>query len=148
MNSHLETIGCVHCGWFEPAAYAVDLIAMVVLLYLIIRNAAVLSPRRIMTAKQAQIEFRLLVSKRVTQILGLFCAFQFCQFLAYAMFILAMPDSKNPVLVDVMVYSYRPITFTFGVLALGIVQYAVLDATLRRRAMKDGAKEQDQPPEN
>lgn len=126
--------GLVDGGWFGAAAYAVDLVVAIALLYLFIRNVMALCPRGADAARQVQVRFRLLLCKRLTQVLGLFGAFQFCQFLAYALFMLAYP-SKSATLVLMLTYAYQPILFTFGVLAFGMVQYAVLDAVLSRRAV-------------
>ena len=139
MNTDLQRFGCViDYGWFFLTAYAVDLITIIALLYLLIRNTTAL--RSINTGLEDQIVFRLLISKRVTQLLGLFCAFQFFEFVAYSLFILALPDSRSPALPHLMSYSYRPVVFTFGVLTFGLVQYAVLDAVLKFRMMKKQPK--------
>ena len=140
MNTDYRTIACVDGGWFGTVAYTVDLVAVVLLLYLLIRNVVALSSGGGTPASEAGIGFRLLLSKRVTQILGLFCGFQICNFLAFALFFLATLDSRGNAVVVALTYSYRPIGFTFGVLALGMVQYAVLDAALKRKAMRRDLK--------
>ncbi len=123
-----------HGGWFTLVVYIIDLFSVVAILSLFLMNLKALISGDALA--RPYVTFRLLVSKRITQLLGLFCAFQFSQFLVFALFILSTSDRFSSSFIAVVAYNYRHIVMTFTVIAFGMIQYALIDAVQVYQTMK------------